>query len=79
VQLLGSAKVAFVVGLGGKIRTLDSILVSVVELESTTHGPKPRVSPSTPHRVYFLIYRMPTQVPAPAPNTLAIKVQWFSV
>ena len=36
------------------------LLVSVVELESTTHGPKPRVSPSTPHRVYFLMYLIPT-------------------
>lgn len=26
-------------------------LVSVAELESAIHGPKPRVSPSTPHRV----------------------------
>ena len=31
-------------------RSMAAYLVSVVELESTTHGPKPRVSPSTPHR-----------------------------
>ena len=39
-----------VIGRSTRIRTLYSKLVSVVELESTTHGPKPRVSPSTPHR-----------------------------
>ena len=31
-------------------------LVSVVELESTTHGPKPRMSPSTPHRVKIMYF-----------------------